>query len=324
MLVLVVDDEPIVRMTHVALLSQMPEITVVGAASVAEARALITAAPPHLVVLDLQLPDGSGLDVVAALAAAQIPAFLIVISTDLEGYRGQLPQRDRLSVIGKPAPLRELQLLIERVQCVCATVPPAPFSVVDFVQLACMGQHSVAIDCRSANGAGEVVVRNGQLFSARDERGEGAPAFNRLILAASRPVCIRAERSTAGQRNLRDRWELLVLEALRARDERRPASWETVKAESADAGSAEDSTDPAMPSEKKESVPSLVMAQPVNPEAEQKAFSDCVEKALRAVVARNYPLAIAEFEKAHAMRPGDALLCHRLERLRLLRAQSAE
>lgn len=319
MLVLVVDDEPMVRMTYLALLSQMPEVTAVGAASVAEARALITAAPPHLVVLDLQLPDGTGLDVLAALDAAQNPFFLIVISTHLEEYRGRLPQSDRLYAIGKPAPLRELQRIIEHVQR--TTGPSAPFSVVDYVQLACMGQHSVVIDCPSAAGMCEIVVRKGELFSARDALGEGVPAFNRLILAENHQVRIRADPGKGGPRNLHDRWELLVLEAMRVRDERKSVrpNPETV------AQVAEpDPPELTISMEPPEALPVQSVAQPGDPEATQKAFAECVEKALRAVVARNYSVAIAEFEKAQAIRPDDALLCHRLERLRRLRAQSAE
>lgn len=47
-------------------------------------------------------------------------------------------------------------------------------------------------------------------------------------------------------------------------------------------------------------------------------FDACIERALRAVVAKNFALAIAELEQAQAIRPGDPLVIHRLARLRSL------
>jgi len=49
----------------------------------------------------------------------------------------------------------------------------APFSVVDYVQLACLGRHSVHIDMEFVKAAGKVIVWQGELWSASDEQGEG-------------------------------------------------------------------------------------------------------------------------------------------------------
>lgn len=59
----VVDDSELVRMGLVAHLSAAPDLDVVGAAgSIAEARELVVEMGPDVVVLDVRLPDGSGID----------------------------------------------------------------------------------------------------------------------------------------------------------------------------------------------------------------------------------------------------------------------
>lgn len=69
--VFLVDDHEVVRRGLAGLLSGDPELTVVGeAGSVAEALARIPAARPDVAVLDVRLPDGSGIDLCRDLLAA--------------------------------------------------------------------------------------------------------------------------------------------------------------------------------------------------------------------------------------------------------------
>jgi two-component system, NarL family, response regulator DevR len=68
--VFLVDDHEVVRRGLVDLLSGDPELRVVGeAGSVAEAKARIPAARPDVAVLDVRLPDGSGIDLCSDLLA---------------------------------------------------------------------------------------------------------------------------------------------------------------------------------------------------------------------------------------------------------------
>ena len=69
--VFLVDDHEVVRRGLVDLLSGDPDLTVVGeAGSVAEAKARIPAVRPDVAVLDVRLPDGSGIDLCRELLAA--------------------------------------------------------------------------------------------------------------------------------------------------------------------------------------------------------------------------------------------------------------
>jgi DNA-binding NarL/FixJ family response regulator len=68
--VFLVDDHEVVRRGLVDLLSGDPELVVVGeAGSVAEAKARIPAVRPDVAVLDVRLPDGSGIDLCRDLRA---------------------------------------------------------------------------------------------------------------------------------------------------------------------------------------------------------------------------------------------------------------
>ncbi len=81
--VLLVDDHRIVLEGLRVLLAPLPHVTVVGSATTAaEARELARRHHPHVVLLDLNLPDGSGIDVCQQLLAEQ-PALRVVALTTL-------------------------------------------------------------------------------------------------------------------------------------------------------------------------------------------------------------------------------------------------
>jgi len=80
---LVVDDHPLVRESMVTRLSAMGAASVEEAASVAEARARARAGGRRdLCLLDLGLPDGSGLDLLAELRAAGWPRLVVLSAAD--------------------------------------------------------------------------------------------------------------------------------------------------------------------------------------------------------------------------------------------------
>ncbi len=78
---LVVDDHPLVRLGLVKVFATARNVEVVGQASdVAEALAAVRACRPDVVVMDVRLPDGSGIDACRAIRAAS-PTTRVVILT---------------------------------------------------------------------------------------------------------------------------------------------------------------------------------------------------------------------------------------------------
>lgn len=83
MRVLIVDDEPIARRGLRRLLEPEPDVEVVGeAGSGTAAVAAIEKLRPDLVLLDIQMPEMDGLEVVAAVGAEHMPPVIFVTAYD--------------------------------------------------------------------------------------------------------------------------------------------------------------------------------------------------------------------------------------------------
>ncbi len=218
MFVLVVDDDPIVRMTHLALLAKLPELKAAGASCIAETRREVQKRQPDAVLLDMQLPDGNGLEVMSLLdeqcgyGTRGPAARVVIVSAQLEPEQPARRPSPRLHKLAKPVQLRELLAYFR-------SAPPAPeslapFAINDYVQLACAGAHSVRLQCSGPQGSGEIQIVDGQLWSARDAHGSGDSAFHRLNSSASR-VQVITPGDPRPPRDLITDWESLLLAAAR-------------------------------------------------------------------------------------------------------------
>lgn len=79
--VFLLDDHELVRRGLANLLDAQPDVEVIGEASTAaQARARIAATSPDVAILDVRLPDGSGIDVCRALRAAESPVRCIMLT----------------------------------------------------------------------------------------------------------------------------------------------------------------------------------------------------------------------------------------------------
>ncbi|GAA1448893.1 response regulator [Leifsonia poae] len=88
--VFLLDDHEVVRRGIAALLDAEPDIEVVGEASTArEARARIPATMPDVAVLDVRLPDGSGIDVCRDVrqSSPQVACLMLTAYDDEEALR---------------------------------------------------------------------------------------------------------------------------------------------------------------------------------------------------------------------------------------------
>ncbi len=328
--VLVVEDEPLARMIHLSAIAKLDDVSVMGVSSVAEALSIIAQRPPQVVVLDMQLQDGTGIDVMMRLAEEKHPVVLIVVSAHIEKFRHRLGGGDNIFLLAKPAPHKELLRIIESAQR--ASQKPSPFSPIDYVQLACMGQHSVVIDCIGGDVCGEIVINSGLLWSAHDEQGNGSAAFVRMMLSEGALIRVVPARADLPPRSIQESWESLILDAMREKDEaergkppqKRRASSPTVAAPLAVPKS--ESVSPPSTSQKKAAESSSGISTSGRKgisEDVRSAFDQHVERGVRAVVERKFDVAILEFEKAQALWPEEPLVRHRLERLRTLRSQAS-
>lgn len=86
-----VDDDHAVAELHGAYVERIPGFTLSGTAHTGQdALRQIAADPPDLVLLDIHLPDLSGLDVLRRLRAAEVPVDVLVVTAarDVQTVRG--------------------------------------------------------------------------------------------------------------------------------------------------------------------------------------------------------------------------------------------
>lgn len=112
--VLLVDDHELIRQGLGRAFERHDGLTVVAqAASVAEALAMYAAHRPEAVVTDLQLPDGSGLDVVRAVREKSTDTALVVLTmhtADAQVFAAM--EAGASAFLGKETPGREVAAIV--------------------------------------------------------------------------------------------------------------------------------------------------------------------------------------------------------------------
>jgi two-component system LytT family response regulator len=142
---LIVDDEPPARTRLQRLLAALPGVTVVGeAAGGLQALALAESLRPDALLLDVQMPELSGLDVAASLPDAAQGGPAVVFVTAFDDYA--LPAFDAAAVdyLLKPVDPARLERAVERLRRRRA---PGPRPAAGRLVVSERGQLRV-IDCR--------------------------------------------------------------------------------------------------------------------------------------------------------------------------------
>ena len=126
--VLLVDDHELIRHGLRRAFERDPDFTVVGeAGSVAEALAVIRSTEPEVVIMDVRLPDGNGLDAVKKLRAAGETMGIVILTMYAgdEQLFGAL-EAGASSFVNKDAPAEEVLAAARH-----AATSPGSFSAAD-------------------------------------------------------------------------------------------------------------------------------------------------------------------------------------------------
>jgi two-component system LytT family response regulator len=111
--VLLVDDEPVARRGLRRLLTAAPDLEIVGeCGDGASAIAAIAELTPDLVLLDVQMPELGGFDVVDAVGLQQLPAIVFVTAYDQYALRAF--DVHAVDYVLKPVDPERLQRALER------------------------------------------------------------------------------------------------------------------------------------------------------------------------------------------------------------------
>ncbi len=108
---LIVDDERLARAELRRMLSKHPGVEIVGeAANAADAAQMVASLDPDLLLLDVQMPGGSGFDLLAALEDAPE----VIFTTAFDQYTLQAFEASALDYLMKPIEPQRLAAALER------------------------------------------------------------------------------------------------------------------------------------------------------------------------------------------------------------------
>ena len=120
---IIIDDEPPARRELRRLLSDFPWIEIIGeAGNIAQAAPMIEALSPGLVFLDIQMPGGSGFDLLTRLE--HLPRVIFTTAHDEHAVRAF--EVNALDYLLKPIDPARLAAALARVGSANATPPPQP------------------------------------------------------------------------------------------------------------------------------------------------------------------------------------------------------
>ncbi len=113
--ILVVDDEVLILHT-VRLVLATQGYAVAEATSASEALALLVEAPPDLAIVDLGLPESSGLDLLGRIKEEypELPVIILTGQGEDQHLKTEALARGAAAFLGKPLTLTELFLEVDR------------------------------------------------------------------------------------------------------------------------------------------------------------------------------------------------------------------
>ena len=150
---LIVDDEPWIRTGIRDALTGMPGIEVVGeCGSCAEAVERLHASPPDVVLLDVQLQDGTGFDVIEKVDPQRMPPVIFI--TAFDEYAVRAFQLNAIDYVLKPFDEERLRTSVERARSRLATMG----------QEALVAQFQALLDQRAKTWVERLAVRRGEAF----------------------------------------------------------------------------------------------------------------------------------------------------------------
>jgi len=219
--ILLLEDDAQLRNAFVRFLQDRGPFEVTAAGSLKEAISAISTRAPRLVITDLELPDGCGLDLLSELAARKLTIPVVVVTAFRSRFQAQLSESPHLEIVSKPFDAKKLlQLLHDKLKLAKTEPPTSAFSVADYLQLAGMARRSVALQVNQAGRAlGQITVVEGVPRFAIDATGEGEAAFRRLALLQNCNIVCQPLSTEPARVNLSGSLEHLLIDAARESDE---------------------------------------------------------------------------------------------------------
>lgn len=229
--VLLLEDDPLtLELLARQLATRLPKATILTARTVAEAQHQLAEGPIDFFLLDVVVPDGSGIDFLCHVQTSQPDALVVMMTAQPLGeYRAAAEHLGVLRFLEKPVPMDEIAGLIQAgLQAAREAAAGASkfaatlthLTTLDIIQLKCLASATTALDFVHVNGArGRLFFEGGNVVHAETESGSGEAAFGEIVSWNSGRV-EELPNATRPSRTITSAWQGLLLNTAHRLDER--------------------------------------------------------------------------------------------------------
>jgi CheY-like chemotaxis protein len=214
------------------ILHEIPNVRLLWARSVEEANARVEGLPVDLFIVDIFLPDGSGLDFLWGMASAHPDAEAIVMTaTPLPEHTQHSAALGVLHLLEKPV---KIPVLLGHVRDALGAVKSIKagkdfratlerVTPVDLIQLKCLTRANTVMEFHSEGKTGRIRFEDGEVVDASTETRRGVEAVFEIISWRRGQI---SERPTAGfsVRTIDVPWHHLLMDAAQQADEKHAAA----------------------------------------------------------------------------------------------------
>lgn len=207
-----------------AILTHLPACRPILARNLQEARLRATGISVDLFVLDVVLPDGSGLDFLWEMSSAQPQAQAIIMTSNpLPEYQVQSAALGALQFLEKPV---STPVIVEFLtQAFAATNTSQAFRAslmdltpLDIIQLKCLSGATTAMEFASGGRIGQLYFRGGNIVHAQLDESVGVPALKE-IFSWSKGTAREFPADAPIPATIQGSWQSLVMQVAQAVDE---------------------------------------------------------------------------------------------------------
>jgi len=218
--IVIVEDEPVLLMGMLRGLAKSETLTLCGHPSAEAALDDLARSTPDVLITDINLPGRSGLELIGEIQQRAPNTAVIVTTAYRISHAPQLASLDGITILEKPVDLDALRRVVDEKIAAGPGAGRNPFQLTDFIQLAGMGGHSVAIRCRLPGGEPcQVDIYKGEIWAASAGRHQAMDAILRLVSEAVTDLSYETLAQPPAHRQITDRWEAVLMEAARLHDE---------------------------------------------------------------------------------------------------------
>ncbi len=337
-LLLLIEDDAVLRALFSRTLGRIDGVEVIVAGTVASVRDVLAAYTPDFVVADINLPDGT----VFEAFGDDIPFPTIFVTGYARQYELLLPDLPDVTMLEKPVSVVRLRELVEerlgRSSSSSGCFATGPFSPSDYIHFCFASMRSLMIRFfNDEEECGSVSIIEGVAWSATDTIGKGMPALRRLMYETELRFKLDNPPAERPQRNINLPSHAVVRDlALFKRrvqnltqvdrtftgmvmeEKRHPTTGAAAVADSSRPAPLD--TPPHRGNEELTPEQSPTVPEPTLSE-EERLFQRLKDDALEALLMRDYPTALAAYESADRLIPGDASVASAIENILSIQAR---